>query len=329
MGPMPERQKPQLDWTADGAPWARAFGDRYFSAEGGLDESCHVFLAGNDLPGRLTDGFHVAELGFGSGLNLLVLALCWQRTGRPGTLRYTGFEAFPLTAADLARALGGFGALAGLVPQLLDQWAPPEAGEIRLRLPGVAAQVIIGDAGATLPRWPEKADAWFLDGFAPAHNPAMWGAELMAEVARHTRPGGSFATYTAAGAVRRALAASGFRVERRPGFGRKRHMSAGRLRPASDSPVTEAPPCCTKCRHHTISCRISSDFVAGRVLSFHPKNRPVNIETIRATNRRGMNAENPGITGAVDGTCRHGASRMRQHHRRQHELAERGTGGGA
>ena len=34
----------------------------------------------------------------------------------------------------------------------------------------------------------------------------------MAEVARHTAPGGSFATYTAAGDVRRALAKAGFDV---------------------------------------------------------------------------------------------------------------------
>ena len=44
---------------------------------------------------------------------------------------------------------------------------------------------------------------------------------------------GSFATYTAAGHVRRALTLAGFEVQRRPGFGRKRHMSIGRLiRPA-------------------------------------------------------------------------------------------------
>jgi tRNA U34 5-methylaminomethyl-2-thiouridine-forming methyltransferase MnmC len=51
----------------------------------------------------------------------------------------------------------------------------------------------------------------------------------MAQVAAHTGKGGTFATYTAAGFVRRALAAAGFAVERRPGFGHKRHMTAGIL----------------------------------------------------------------------------------------------------
>lgn len=73
------------------------------------------------------------------------------------------------------------------------------------------------------------ADAWFLDGFSPAKNPELWSPALMHEVARHTAPGGTFATYTAAGDVRRALTAAGFAVSREPGFGRKRHMTTGRL----------------------------------------------------------------------------------------------------
>jgi tRNA U34 5-methylaminomethyl-2-thiouridine-forming methyltransferase MnmC len=91
----------------------------------------------------------------------------------------------------------------------------------------IAVQVIIGDARATLPRWHGRADAWYLDGFSPAKNPELWGDDLMAEVGAHTAPGGTFATYTAAGHVRRALGAAGFAVERQPGFGTKRHMSTG------------------------------------------------------------------------------------------------------
>ena len=67
------------------------------------------------------------------------------------------------------------------------------------------------------------------DGFSPAKNPALWSPETLVEVARHTAPGGTFATYTAAGHVRRALQAAGFQVQRQPGFGTKRHMTAGRM----------------------------------------------------------------------------------------------------
>lgn len=77
----------------------------------------------------------------------------------------------------------------------------------------------------SLPSWTGRADAWFLDGFSPAKNPELWEPALMAEVAAHTAEGGTAATYTAAGFVRRGLEAAGFEVTRIPGFGRKRHMT--------------------------------------------------------------------------------------------------------
>jgi tRNA U34 5-methylaminomethyl-2-thiouridine-forming methyltransferase MnmC len=219
--------QPAVTWRAGGVPVSTRFDDPYFSLDGGLAETGHVFLAGNDLPARFRDGFHIGELGFGTGLNLLAAWDAWRRARMPGRLSYTGFEAFPLAAADLAQALAAFPALVDLARPLLSAWA---AGETRIDAPDLAARIVIGDARQTLPAWTGRADAWFLDGFAPARNPELWQPELMAEVARHTAPGGSFATYSAAGHVRRALAAAGFAVDRRPGYGRKRHMSAGRLR---------------------------------------------------------------------------------------------------
>lgn len=224
---MTQAKQPELDWRDGVIPVATAFDDPYFSLNGGLDETRHVFLAGNDLPARLTPGFHLAELGFGTGLNLLALALMWQDDPRAvgGSLLYTTFEAFPMAGDDMARALEHFPEAASIAAPLLAAW---RAGARRFDLPGISVEVIEGDVRETLPAWQAKADAWFLDGFSPAKNPEMWGEDLLAEVGRHTAPGGSFATYTAAGHVRRALQAAGFEVTRQPGFAGKRHMSVGR-----------------------------------------------------------------------------------------------------
>lgn len=218
--------QPELDWTDGGVPVARRFDDPYFSLGNGLAETRHVFLAGNGLPERFRPGFHVAELGFGTGLNLLTVLMAWRAAGVAGPLRFTSFEAFPMAADDMARALAAFPEVAVVAAPVLAQRA---AGARVIRAEGLEAEVILGDARETLPAWGGRADAWFLDGFSPAKNPELWGPDLMAEVARHTAPQGSFATYTAAGHVRRALQAAGFQVERQPGFGAKRHMSAGRL----------------------------------------------------------------------------------------------------
>jgi tRNA U34 5-methylaminomethyl-2-thiouridine-forming methyltransferase MnmC len=89
--------------------------------------------------------------------------------------------------------------------------------------------VITGDARQTLPAWGGKADAWFLDGFSPAKNPELWEPVLMQAVGTHTKPGGTAATYSAAGHIRRSLSDAGFDVTRIPGYGRKRHMTRARM----------------------------------------------------------------------------------------------------
>lgn len=223
---MPDQspEAPTLDWRDGVIPVSTRFDDPYFSLNDGLAETRHVFLHGNRLEARLSNGFHIAELGFGTGLNLLAVQILWAAMGRPGVLHFTSFEAFPMEAADIARALAHFPEARAVAGPFLDQWA---AGQRVLDLPGLRAEIVTGDARQTLPAWTGAADAWFLDGFSPAKNPELWSDDLMQAVADHTKPHGSFATYTAAGHVRRALQAAGFQVERQPGHGRKRHMTAG------------------------------------------------------------------------------------------------------
>ncbi|STT04152.1 5-methylaminomethyl-2-thiouridine-forming enzyme mnmC [Klebsiella michiganensis] len=82
----------------------------------------------------------------------------------------------------------------------------------------------------------QQVDAWFLDGFAPAKNPDMWTAELFAAMARLARPGGTLATFTSAGFVRRGLLEAGFSMQKRKGFGRKREMLTGEMRETPEIP---------------------------------------------------------------------------------------------
>ncbi|HAW47280.1 MAG TPA: FAD-dependent oxidoreductase [Roseovarius sp.] len=215
-------QQAGIDWRDGDVPVSTRFNDPYFSLENGLAETRHVFLAGNDLPARFRDGFHIAELGFGTGLNLLAALHAWRVAGVAGRLIFTSFEAFPMAAPDMRRAQSRFPDLAPLAAELAPHW---RGGAQRITLPDLDFTLVEGDARETLNHWPDKADAWFLDGFSPAKNPELWQPDLMESVARHTVPGGTAATYTAAGFVRRGLEAAGFSVSRVPGYGRKRHMT--------------------------------------------------------------------------------------------------------
>ncbi|MFY0615953.1 tRNA (5-methylaminomethyl-2-thiouridine)(34)-methyltransferase MnmD [Shimia sp.] len=218
---MSEHQ-PDLTWRDGGIPVSTRFDDPYFSLDNGLAETQHVFLAGNDLPARFVPDFHIAELGFGTGLNLLTAWMAWDEAASEGQLRFTSFEAFPMAAADMELALKAFPELERYAKRLVAAYAEDPS---LATLEGVNAQMVSGDARQTLKMMDFEADAWFLDGFSPAKNPELWDGDLIKQVGIHTKPGGSAATYTAAGFVRRNLAEAGFEVSRVSGFGRKRHMT--------------------------------------------------------------------------------------------------------
>ena len=219
-------QTAELMWRDEALPISIRFDDPYFSLENGLAETRHVFLAGNDLPSRFREGFQIAELGFGTGLNMFASLLAWRAAGMKTPLHFTSFEAYPMSAKDMERALAAFPQAHAVAAPFLDEWAK---GKHHIKTDDLVAEIIIGDARETVSRWRSCADAWFLDGFSPAKNPELWEQNLLADVASHTATNGTLATYTAAGFVRRNLASAGFKVDRITGFGRKRHMTVGHM----------------------------------------------------------------------------------------------------
>ncbi|GLQ21580.1 tRNA (5-methylaminomethyl-2-thiouridine)(34)-methyltransferase MnmD [Algimonas porphyrae] len=228
--PLTRTPAPSLDFSRPGTPAADDFGDIYFSTDGGLDETRAVFLTGCGLPDgwRDRDMFTIAELGFGSGLNFLATWQAWLDSGARGTLHYISVEGFPFAKSDLERALDHFPELADLSRRLIGGWPGPVRGIHRRHFGSVTLTLIHDAVASALASQRFHADAWFLDGFSPAKNPAMWSPDMMAEVARLSAPDARLATFTVAGAVRRALTEAGFKVERVAGFGRKRHRLEAR-----------------------------------------------------------------------------------------------------
>ena len=236
----------QLHWDEEGIPRNLNFDDGYFSRGNGLRESEAVYLASNRLPERfsgLAQGaqFVVAETGFGTGLNFL---LTWQLflSAAPASarLRYISVEGYPLTNAQLRLTLQKWTSLALLADRLLQVYPPLLQGHHLLELDQrVELHLLFDEVGAALEslhpkihplNWSspiEKIDAWFLDGFAPAKNYEMWRPEVTRSIARLSKPGTSFATFTAAGQVRRQMQEWGFHVEKMPGYGSKREMLRG------------------------------------------------------------------------------------------------------
>ncbi|HYD44866.1 MAG TPA: tRNA (5-methylaminomethyl-2-thiouridine)(34)-methyltransferase MnmD [Phenylobacterium sp.] len=228
---MPATDPPAV-WTEDGRLRSTLYDDIYF-AEDGLAESRAVFLEGCGLPHawRGRRRFVVGELGFGTGLNIAALLDLWLRE-RPaeGRLHVVSVEAHPLPAAEAAAALRRWPEIGRAAELLIGRWPGQARGFHRIDLSehGVLIDLAVLEAAEALAGWSGQADAWFLDGFAPAANPAMWRPEVLELLSARSAPGARLATFSAAGAVRRGLQAAGFEVERRPGHGRKRHRLEAR-----------------------------------------------------------------------------------------------------
>lgn len=228
-------QHAQLDWDENGNPISRAFCDVYFSNQSGLAETRHVFLTHNELPERFkalaADGrLVIGETGFGTGLNFLCAWQLFEANAAAGArLQFVSVEKFPLSRADLQRALALWPELKVFAEQLLAQYVAVHEGFQRFVFDSgrVTLTLLIGDALDMLPQLDGAIDAWFLDGFAPAKNPEMWTPELFAELARLAAPGSTIGTFTSTGWVRRALNAAGFKMKRVPGIGHKWEVLKG------------------------------------------------------------------------------------------------------
>ena len=245
--PWSQAASPSLYWNDNGVPASQRFNDVYFSQEDGLAESRHVFIEGNGLPERWhlhpDRTFCIFETGFGTGLNFLATWAQWLEMpdARP-PLYYIAVDKYPLRPDDLRRALAQWPQLHSLGSSLLAHYPSAVQGQHR---------IVLCDGNIVLDLWwldvqdtledlaslhRPLIDAWYLDGFAPARNSAMWTDEILALLGPLSRKGATFSTFTAVGQVRRDLIDAGFEATKREGFGRKRECLHGRLANAPTVP---------------------------------------------------------------------------------------------
>lgn len=229
-------QPADLAWDESGAPFNTRYGDIYSSRDAAA-EVVRAFIEPAAIPDKLSHGTHltVAELGFGTGLNFVVLAELARRSGT--RLHFLSAELHPMRSADLERLRDRCPEQSRhLMDELVRQWPPLLHGWHRREFAGgrIVLSLWFGDVDDFLTRLDEDqahgVDAWFLDGFAPDRNPAMWSEPVLERIARTSRTGATVSTFTSVGRVRRGLEAAGFemrRVDQRPV---KRESLAGVLR---------------------------------------------------------------------------------------------------
>jgi tRNA U34 5-methylaminomethyl-2-thiouridine-forming methyltransferase MnmC len=210
--------------TADGSKtiYNAEVGEHYHSRHGALQESLHVFVnAGLDyfLAQSGANEASILEIGFGTGLNFLLSSdYC---TRNQINLRYTGIEAYPLTADMMAQT--GY-----------EQYVPAELWTTYLQhYPDALKAEVSIDADTELQiahcklmdfTTEKRYDIIYFDAFAAIHQPEMWDLPAISHISQFLKPGGVFVTYAITGNLKRMLKSLGFSIQKIPGAPGKREM---------------------------------------------------------------------------------------------------------
>ncbi|MGL5787715.1 MAG: tRNA (5-methylaminomethyl-2-thiouridine)(34)-methyltransferase MnmD [Bacteroidales bacterium] len=201
--------------------------EHYHSFHGAIQESTHVFIE-TGFKALAKDTVHVLEIGFGTGLNALLTALEADKSDK--MVYYTTLELYPLSEEitnhlNYPSVLGLDSAKTDMYHRILGAEWLKEEGEFVEITPRFFIRKLHVDF--TDYRFNANYNLIYFDAFAPDKQPEMWTSTLFDSVSNATEEGGILTTYCAKGVVRRALIASGFKVERLPGPPGKREMLRG------------------------------------------------------------------------------------------------------
>lgn len=217
--------KPEIIETSDGSQTLHLPGmnEHYHSVNGAITESQYVYLE-KGYKFHPAKNPKIFEIGFGTGLNVLLTALSAEKTKRP--TQYISIEKYPLekSITDCLQ----YGSIISEEAKVLFnkihvvKWNETVKISEYFSLLKLETDLIEKDLSDF-----ENCDIIYFDAFAPDKQPEMWTPEIFKKIHHITSINGILVTYSAKGEVRRQLAASGFTMERLPGPPGKFHMLRG------------------------------------------------------------------------------------------------------
>lgn len=239
---MPEKNsKPTIKKTGDGSTslYSPKFDQLYHNPNGAVAESRHVFFETNGLLNALKKrtSVNILEVGFGTGLNLLLTLDYLDKLNLETKVTFYSIEAFPIDA-DITEDFE-FKNEPGLqksLPILRTVLQDIYPGMNRIQLTdqlslhlwfGFFDDLFVEHEKSSLIN--HKIDFIFHDAFSPEVNQELWTPDVFGKMASISNSDAVLSTYCAASAARAAMAVAGWKIARAPGALGKREMTIASL----------------------------------------------------------------------------------------------------
>lgn len=227
---------PEIHSTKDGSStlYSGQFEQFYHNPNGAATESIHVFFETSGLTEHLKKGKSLAvlEVGFGTGLNFLLLADLLIECKINIPVRFYSIEAFPIDT-ETAK---GFDFTGHIKNQELNSILPDVFDKIK---PGMNMLGPVDKLDLELHLFYGSFDEFGLDNlqvdyifhdpFSPEVNAELWTKETFLKLHSLSKPETVLATYCAASKARGAMCAAGWYVARAQGALGKREMTLASL----------------------------------------------------------------------------------------------------
>ncbi len=228
--------------TADGSLTIKHEGHQqdFHSLEGAKFEAWQLYIVSSGILERLQSSetpVAVLDVGMGLGYNASATIAAWLSAKTPSALTLISLEIDIRLVAALAGGEApwckGWDASWLLGPKQLikvaeNHWLavithPSSSSPLKW-------DVYVGDASeAAIPKIKEGFEFVWQDPFTPELNPGMWSATWFERVRAASAPNVQLLTYSVARVVRDALEQGGWKAERFPAIGKKRHWLRGRI----------------------------------------------------------------------------------------------------
>lgn len=196
----------------------------YHSHHGAIAESMHVYIEAGLLPlidPSTTNTIHILEIGFGTGLNVLLSLR--EAARQKQYIHYTAIELFPLTETEIAQI--NHGKCLSMENEFLQIHSSPWEEDIRLH-----EYFTLSKRNISLLELKDihNIHCIFFDAFAPTDQPELWTQIVFENLFQMLAPNGILVTYCSKSVIRKAMEAAGFTIHKIPGPHGKRDMVRAR-----------------------------------------------------------------------------------------------------